>query len=367
MECAGQSLSPPGRKAQEAWRTFPTEETFHALLVGSCPQAGGAEDLAARLDQLLRQGRTPEEAAEAILPLLPEGAYVPFALLQVREGRRADLLECDAPPLFLVRRGHLVLLPVVEEERGGRLLRRGSFRLAQGDRMALVSEGFMRARGWGRRWGWQEVALALKRLTDTGGGAEEVAGALARTFLRLSGGRLEQEATVLAMYVRPMRTLTVWSGPPADPARDREALDRLLAETGWRAICGDTTAQIAARLLGAELRVEARPADGWMEVPPTSTLEGVDLVTEGLVTMRLARRRLQEAGRLLDLPRKEDGATRLARLLWQADVIRFLVGQAVNPVQAADAAGQVPLRRLVVEELAGELRKKGKVVSVEYI
>jgi len=90
-------------------------------------------------------------------------------------------------------------------------------------------------------------------------------------------------------------------------------------------------------------------------------------VTEGLVTMRLARQRLREAGHLQDLPRKEDGATRLARLLWQADVIRFLVGQAVNPVQAADAAGQVPLRRLVVEELAEELRKKGKVVSVEYI
>ncbi|MGC8959470.1 MAG: hypothetical protein ACP5OO_06745 [Chloroflexia bacterium] len=367
VEYAGRTLVPPGKEARDMLRTFQTEEAFHALLVGAFPPDAGVTGIVSPLDRLLRQGRTPDEAAEGVLPSLPAGTRVSFSLLQIREGRRAALLECDAPPLFLVRQGGLVLLPVEEEERGGRLLRRCTFRLQDGDRLALVGEGFFRARGWERRWGWQEVALTLKRLADTGSGAEELLGALVRTFLRLSGGRPERALAILALYIRPMRTATVWSGPPADPARDRRALDRFLAESGRRIICGDTTAQIAARLLGAELRLEERPADGWMEVPPTSTLEGVDLVTEGLVTMRTARRRLQEAQRPQDLPRKADGATRLARLLWEADVIRFLVGLAVNPAQTADAAGRVPLRRIVVEELAEELRRKGKIVSVEYI
>lgn len=365
MEYAVQELARSG-EAREAIRTFQTEGHFHVVLVGTSSPAVEARDLALRLDRLLQEGRTPEEAAGALLPRLPAGAYVALSLLRVEEGRRAELLECDAPPLFLVRRGHLMLLPVEEEERGSRLLRRCAFRLQRGDRLAMVSEGLIRARGWERRWGWQEVALTLKRLADTGGGAEELLGALVRIFLRLSEGRSEQGGTLVAMHVRPMRTATVWTGPPADPRRDREALERFLAEPGRRIICGDTTAEIAARLLGAELRMEERPADGWMEVPPTSTLEGVDLVTEGLVTMRVARRRLQEARRLQDL-RRMDGATRLARLLWEADVIRFLVGLAINPAQTADAAGQVPLRRIVVEELAEELQKKGKVVRIDYV
>ncbi len=364
VEYAVQQLARSG-KAREVVRTFQTEEHFHVVLVGGFPPADGAEGPALHLDRLLQKGRTPEEAAEEVLSALPVGAYIPFSLLKIREGRWAELFECDAPPLFLVRREHLVLLPVEEEEQGGRLLRRCAFRLQRGDRMAVVSEGFIRARGWERRWSWQDVALTLKRLADTGGDAEELLGALVRIFLRLSEGRPEQEAALVAMYVRPVRTATVWTGPPADPRRDREALEKFWAESGRRIICGDTTAEIAARLLGAELQIEERPADGWMEVPPTSGLDGVDLVTEGLVTMRVARRRLQEAQRLQDLPRRTDGATRLACLLWEADVIRFLVGLAVNPAQTADAAGRVPLRRIVVEELAETLRRKGKVVRIE--
>ena len=141
-------------------------------------------------------------------------------------------------------------------------------------------------------------------------------------------------------------------------------------EPGVRIICGDTTAEIAARLLGSELEMEPRPEDGWMEVPPVSRLRGrpdieeIDLITEGLVTLGKARERMAEAQRVRDLPRKEDGATRLARVLLTADKVHFLVGLAVNPAQATDTG--VPLRRIVVEDLMNDLNARGKIVSVEY-
>jgi hypothetical protein len=149
-------------------------------------------------------------------------------------------------------------------------------------------------------------------------------------------------------------------------------LEKLMNEPGTRIICGDTTAEIAARLLGAELEMEPRPEDGWMEVPPVSRLHGrpglerIDLITEGLVTLGKARERMAEAQRARDLPRKEDGATRLARLLLTADKVHFLVGLAVNPAQTADKAGKVPLRRIVVEDLMNDMKARGKIVSVEY-
>ena len=150
-------------------------------------------------------------------------------------------------------------------------------------------------------------------------------------------------------------------------------LEKLMNEPGARIICGDTTAEIAARLLGAKLEMEPRPEDGWMEVPPVSRLHGrpgverIDLISEGVVTMGTARERMAEAQRARPASRrKEDGATRLARLLLTADKIHFLVGLAINPAQTADKAGTVPLRRIVVEDLMNDLKARGKIVSVEY-
>ena len=170
------------------------------------------------------------------------------------------------------------------------------------------------------------------------------------------------------MFVRPMRTATVWSGPPARREMDGAALAQLMAEEGARIICGDTTAEIAARLLGAELVMEPPPAAGWTEVPPVSRLAGsaerIDLITEGVVTLGVARERLAQAKRPRDLAGREDGASRLAKLLLEADKITFVVGAAINPAQTERDG--TPLRKAAVEGLAEGLTARGKIVAVEH-
>ncbi len=331
----------------------------------------------------LAQGKPVEAVTETLLNALPADGHPPFAFLQVLAGSHARLVECDAPPLFMARRGHLVLLPVIEEEARGRLIRRCDFELRDGDHLALVSEGFIQTSRWDRRFGWRDIAVSIRRLTETRCDAEQLAGALVRLANQRMGEsanqRISELATpstqypisVLALFVRPMRTATVWSGPPAAAGgKDREGLETLLAEEDLRIICGDTTAEIAARLLGAELVMEPPPEEGWGEVPPVSRMVGRDgvepvaLVTEGLVTMRVARERLAQAKRPHDLAGRNDGASRLARLLLTADKVRFLVGLAVNPSQAERDG--TPLRKGVVEKLVEELEKRGKIVAVEY-
>jgi hypothetical protein len=199
-----------------------------------------------------------------------------------------------------------------------------------------------------------------------------MAGGEAGSSVRLeSAMRNPQSAiAVLAMFVRPMRSLTIWSGPPASRAAERGMLELLMAEEDMRVVCGDTTAEIAARLLGAELVMEPRPQEGWAEVPPVSRMmlpggsEPVAMVTEGVVTMRVARQRLTEATRARDLAARKDGASRLAYLLMTADRVRFLVGMAINLAQVS-AEGR-PLRRMVVEEVVEDLKVRGKIVSVEH-
>jgi hypothetical protein len=354
-------------------RTLTTKDRFLAVLSGGAQDRELATQVADGAIAVLRRGASPDAAAEMALAGLDRESHVALSILQVLKGSsvrvydtrecEAYVVECDAPPLFLVQDGHPALLPVVEEIILDRLVRQCRFSLREGDHLAMVSEGFLRPRGW--RWGWPDIAVAVRRWTDLGCDAEELLGALLRTYQRLNPEPPQQDVTVVAMHIRPMRTATVWTGPPVDAARDEAVLRALMAEQGERVLCGGTTAQIAARLLEAELKTEPKPAGGWDEVPPTFHLEGIGLVTEGLITLGKARERMGQAKGIHDLPRGEDGATRLARVLLTADKLHFVVGLAVNP-QQVDESG-APLRQGVVEGLMRDLEARGKLVSVEYV
>jgi hypothetical protein len=399
IESAQQTLAgAAGQPAGGYVRTLTTEGRFLGLVrepvlpwgESSSAGAGAVQEAIAALER----GALLEDVTRALLMALPEGVHLPLAVLHVRSGREASLFECDAPPLFMARGGRLVLLPLVEEEYGTRLIRRCEFELQDGDHMAMVSEGFLQGVRWDRRWGWREIAVATRRLTETRCDAGQLAVALIRQYQRLAGSRkleagdwsgersptdgetpelassIQHPVSVLAMFVRPMRSITIWTGPPASRAAEREVLGRLMDEEALRVICGDTTAEIAARLLGAQLIIERRPRDGWKEVPPASKMIGPDgvepvsLVTEGVVTMTVARERLASASQPGYLAGLEDGASRLAWMLLTADRVRFLVGLAVNPAQVA--ADGTPRRRAVVENLIADLKAIGKMVSVEY-
>ena len=379
VEIAHQSLTETGG---DVIRTFQTKEQFYAVMISDQLPVIGDQSrpdrghLAEQAMSMLRQSVPLNKVAESLLAALPKGEHVPFSILQVLGGTRGNLVECDAPPLFMARGGEMVILPVIEEESRGHLIRQCEFTLQDGDHLAIVSEGYIHATGWDRRWGWRDIATSIRRLTETRCDAEQLLGALIRSYWRLAGEISNTQSpipiSVLAMFVRPMRTVTVWSGPPVKREVEEDILEKLIDEPGTRIICGDTTAEIAARWLKAELEIEPRTEDGWAEVPPTSQLRGrpgierVDLITEGLVTMGKVRERMAQAQRVRDLPRKQDGATRLAKLLLTADKIHFLVGLAVNPAQTADKAGKVPLRRIVIEELMNDLKARGKIVSAEY-
>ena len=375
--------------------TLRTEDQFVAAVVGGQEPGvrsqgpGISTGIARRVTAELVSGVPMDGIVADVLAALPAGEHVAIALLRIGRDGRAELVEIDAPPLFMARKGEFILLPVAEEELSGRLVRRCDFTVQAGDHLALVSEGYIQAGGGIRQWSWRDIALSIRRLTSTGCDAEQLAGALARLAnskgqiakgksanSKSANGQIGESAVcnlqfaILALFVRSMRTVTVWTGPPADRAADGDGLRKLFAETGGRIICGDTTAEIAARLLAARLVLEPRPPDGWKETPPTSRLIGPDgrepvtLVTEGVVTMRVAAERLASAQRPRDLAGRADGASRLARLLLEADKITFLVGLAVNPSQTErDGA---PLRKAAVEGLVEELKARGKIVAVEH-
>jgi hypothetical protein len=138
-------------------------------------------------------------------------------------------------------------------------------------------------------------------------------------------------------------------------------VDRLMGSPGTRVACGGTTGKIVARETGASLAVDlSSMARG---VPPTATIQGLDLVTEGIITLSKALSKLTNPEEAYG----KDGASRLARILLDADHVEFLVGKAVNPAhQNPNLPISITLKEQVMQDIARILSESGKEVKTTY-
>ena len=144
-----------------------------------------------------------------------------------------------------------------------RRVREARFELQVGDYMVMLSDGYEHA-GLGGvyrlGWGWDNIVLAVQRFLAAGiSDTYKLAQSLSHTCLRLYDNRPGDDSTAVVMHVRPERKATVMTGPPSDAAQDRAIVAKLTGAEGVKVICGGTTAQIAARVLGKELKVEWVP------------------------------------------------------------------------------------------------------------
>lgn len=384
VEVAWDSLSKHGEELCGDWvKITATSDGLIVALsdgLGSGVKANILATLTAEIaSKMLEGGCSIDEVVETLAGTLPECqvrhlAYATFAVLRVWRGREAYLVEYDSPPLIMVHAGQLIDLPMSERTVAGRKIREGHFDLEMGDYLVMLSDGYLHAGVGGlyrMGWGWKNIATSVRRWADTSGDAHQLTQALSRTCTKLYDGEPGDDATAIGMRVREVRRATVLTGPPSDPERDVQAVARLMLSAGPKVICGGTTAQMAARVLGKELKVEWQPRGGRpaisRKLPPAAQLEGVDLVTEGILTLSSAVDRLAEASTVHDLPNEQDAATRLARILLTADEVHFIVGDAINPQQLADVVRGKPMRQIYVEELVSQLARHSKQVSVEHL
>ena len=180
------------------------------------------------------------------------------------------------------------------------------------------------------------------------------------------------DSTVCVVKMKQNTPVTIMVGPPVDPASDEIVVKKLMENPGKKVVCGGTTSQIVSKLTGKELKVSIdyeNPA-----VPPTATMEGIDLVTEGVLTLGKA---LEIIKTLKDAPEekwdtftlnKKDGATRLAKMILEESTqVHFLVGRALNPAhQNPEMPISLGLKLNLIKELAALVSSMGKKVKLDY-
>ncbi len=327
---------------------------------------------------MLEKGASIDEVIETLVVTLPECqvrhlAYATFAVLHVLRGREAYLIEYDCEKLIWVRDQQIVEVPTQERRVGERTIREARFTLQENDYMVMVSDGYIHAGVGGLYrfgWGWKNVATAVRRWAETRGDAHQLVRSLSQTCLKLYQGRPGDDSTAVGMWVRKPRQINILTGPPSRPELDEEAVNKLVSLRGIKAICGGTTAQLAARVLGKKLEVAWRPPQqggSRHKLPPVARLEGIDLVTEGILTLSSTGDLLRQAATVHDLPPGQEADVQLARLLLQADSVHFIVGDALNPTQLADVVRGKPMRQIYLEDLIQELEKRNKQVTVEHL
>jgi len=321
---------------------------------------------------LLKHGIPLEEVVNTIAQTLPvcrerKIAYSTLHIIKLRADGEASVVEYDSPASFLLRNGHVVPFPTHEKVVAGKTVREGYLELQENDFIVAVSDGVIHAGIGGLLklgWNWQGISSQLASNYSSDCNATEVAEGILNCCNGYYLGRPGDDSTVVAMKLRRSRKLVLFTGPPSDKSLDERVVKRFLQVSGKKVVSGGTTANIVGRITGKAVKVDLSYHDP--EVPPTARIEGLDLVTEGVLTLTAAIDRLNNCRRLNDAS-FQDGATLLARLLLEADQIDILAGTAVNPAhQNPNFPSQINIKNQVLNKLCAKLELIGKQVAVEW-
>lgn len=353
-----------------------TAEALVAVLadgLGSGVKANILSTLTAKIiATMVKNGATLEETIETISHTLPicqkrNLAYSTFTIIQITREGQGYVVEFDNPSLFFVRAGKLSALTWQEREIDGLKIRESKFQVMPGDLLVTVSDGVVHAGIGGvlnLGWQWEEVGAYIEKLVNLHPDAQTLSKWLITACGQLYASEPGDDTTALVLKIRTPRTLTVAVGPPQHREDDVQIAKLIREEPGSKVICGGTTGSIIAREWGTDIKVNLKDLDP--EVPPYGRLRGVDLVTEGIITLSKTLEALKK-GETQPEGERKNAVSLLSKLLLDSDKIQFLVGKAINPAhQNPDLPLNLALKMQVVKEIAETLEERGKKVDLLY-
>lgn len=317
-----------------------------------------------------------EDCIETVIQSLPvckiRGvAYSTFSVVYINTEGEGFLFEFDNPQAILFHKGKCVDFIRCNSEICGKKVFHSQIKLEENDLLFIMSDGAINA-GLGQimSFGWQRENI-MKYLEQNITGemsARCCAGMLAAACDDLYLDRPGDDTTVAALKTRKKLAVNVMVGPPVDKSQDNFYVGRFMDGDTKKVVCGGTSSQIVARYLNKPLRTSFDFPD--KDVPPIGFIEGIDLTTEGVLTLRKLLTLSNKYISTHDLsPKffvKQDGASLLANMLFEeATDITFFVGQGVNAAHQSLPI-DITMKLKLVESLANNLRKMGKNVTLNY-
>lgn len=333
------------------------------------------------LGTMLYEGATIESCVETIAKTLPickvrKVAYATFSILQIFHSGEAYLAEFDNPSCVFIRDGKIVKYPYEIREIEGKKIHEYRFQVKKNDCFVLMSDGVIYA-GAGsilnlQGWTWEAMAEYTLKCTKKTMSASRLAVMLNQACDELYEEKPGDDTTVAVARVIERRVVNIFTGPPKSKDDDERLMHEFMHMEGKKVVAGGTSANIAARVLGREIvtKIDSRNPD----VPPTAAIEGIDLVTEGVLTLgkclKLLKKYVNDEfdPEFFDELDADNGASRLAKLLIEeCTELNLFVGMAVNEAHLESELNfDLSMRQNLVEQLIATAQKMGRNVTVKY-
>ena len=366
----------------EVLRTKDSDIVILADGMGSGVKANILATLTSKiLGTMLREGATIESCVETVAKTLPickvrKVAYATFSILQIFHSGEAYLAEFDNPSCVFIRDGKIVKYPYEVREIEGKKVHESRFQVKKNDCFTLMSDGVIYA-GAGsilnlQGWTWEAMSEYTLKCTKETLSASRLAVMLSQACDELYEEKPGDDTTVAVTRVIERRVVSIFTGPPAKKEDDERIIHDFMHAEGKKVISGGTSANIAARVLGKEIVTEISTAGS--DVPPTAVIDGIDLVTEGVLTLGKCLKLLKKYVRgefdaeFFDELDADNGASRLAKLLIEeCTELNLFVGTAVNAAhKETELNFELSMRQNLVEQLVRTAEEMEKKVTVRY-
>lgn len=330
------------------------------------------------ISTMMAEGLSLEECVSTIAATLPicseRGvAYSTFTIMHIIDNSTVELIQYDNPLVIWIRDNEIYDYPTSELNIDKKKIYKSVIKLQENDIFIAMSDGCPHAGiGLAYNFGWkrEDIADFMKTVAPVGYTAKTLSTMLVDECNKQYGYHPGDDATACVVKIRKREPMNILFGPP----RNRDDCDRMMSlffsKEGKHIVCGGTTSSIAAKYLGKPLKASLNFERS--DVPPIAEIEGVDLVTEGVITINkvieYAKDALGDNEMYEQWSVKRDGASLIARLLFEeATDINFFVGRAVNPAhQNPDLPINFNIKMNLVKELSDCLKKMGKRIKVSY-
>ncbi|MCF8366379.1 MAG: serine/threonine-protein phosphatase [Bacteroidales bacterium] len=319
--------------------------------------------------------------AEIIMNTLPvcserKISYATFTILDIEIGGRVNILEYDNPDTFIIRNNKIIepgwqCLILNSEKNRGKELHSCSFIPEKGDRIVFCSDGITQSGlgsdkypfGWGRD---DLIEFVLGEVTKLPGmSAAELGYRVVKKAVQNDNFESKDDTSCGVVYFREPRKMLICTGPPYEKDRDKIYAEKVKNFIGLKVLSGATTGDIISREWGKEIEDTFDFDDP--DLPPVSFMDGVDLITEGILTLTKVSNILKSYNNQTELGKGP--ADRIVKMILESDEIDFIVGTRINIAhQDPNLPVELEIRRTVVKRIAKVLEDKFlKEVAIAFI
>lgn len=348
--------------------------------LGSGVKANILSTLTAKIiSTMMANSLTVEDCVSTMAATLPickvrNLAYSTFTIIRIVDNIEAEIIQYDNPHVILLRNGKNFDYPKTSVIIDNKTIYKSKVILMEDDTFIGISDGAVHAGvGLTLNFGWQrdDIIEFMETMYDQKYTAKTLSTMLINKCNLLYGGKPGDDTTVCTVKIRERKPMNLMIGPPENPEDVPKMMSLFFSKEGKHIVCGGTTSTLAADFLDKPLTVNM-PLYIDPAIPPTATIEGVDLVTEGVITLskvlEYARDYLDDNEQYANWSYQKDGASLVARFLFaEATDINFYVGKAVNPAhQNPSLPIGFNIKMRLVEELSHCLKKMGKKIKVSH-